>query len=76
MKWSWRIGRIAGIDVFVHATFLILVAWVWLTNALQHGEFNDFLRGLGFILTVFGIIVLHELGHALAARRARPEWCS
>jgi Zn-dependent protease/predicted transcriptional regulator len=69
MKWSWRIGRIAGIDVFVHATFLILVAWVWLTYALQRRAFNDFLHGLGFILTVFGIIVLHELGHALAARR-------
>jgi len=26
MKWSWRLGRVFGIDVFVHATFLVLVA--------------------------------------------------
>lgn len=35
MTWSWRLARIAGIDVRVHATFLILLAWVGLTH-YQH----------------------------------------
>jgi hypothetical protein len=28
MTWSWRLARIAGIDVYVHATFLMVVAWI------------------------------------------------
>lgn len=66
MKWSWRIGRIAGIDLNVHATFLILLAWIAL---------REYQRGLpavasavAYTLAVFAIIVLHELGHAFTAR--------
>lgn len=69
MKWAWRIGRFAGIDVFVHATFLLLVVWVYLENQQSGGSFNSFLHSLLFLLTVFAIIVMHEFGHALAARR-------
>ncbi len=69
MGWSWRIGRIAGIDVFVHPTFLILVTWVGLSHYLAHGDLSEALAGIGFILALFGIVVLHELGHALTARR-------
>ena len=36
MSWSWRIGRIAGIDVYLHFTFLILIAWVALTHYFAH----------------------------------------
>ena len=68
MSWSWRIGRIAGIDVFVHFTFLLLVAWVGLSYYLAHGDPMEGLYGVVFILALFGIVVLHELGHALAAR--------
>jgi hypothetical protein len=32
MSWSWRIGRIAGIDVSVHFTFLLLLGWVALAR--------------------------------------------
>ena len=28
MSWSWKIGRIAGIPIYIHWTFLILIAWV------------------------------------------------
>src|SRR3989304_3540578 len=27
MKWQWKLGRFAGIDVYVHATFLLLIGW-------------------------------------------------
>ncbi len=32
MKWSWKLGRFAGIDVYMHATFLLLVGWVALIH--------------------------------------------
>jgi Zn-dependent protease len=69
MKWSWRIGRIAGIDVYMHATFLILLAWVGISHYVAHQDVGHALRGMAFIITLFGVVVLHELGHALAARR-------
>ncbi|HJQ80218.1 MAG TPA: site-2 protease family protein [Lacipirellulaceae bacterium] len=69
MSWSWRIGRIAGIDVYMHFTFLILVAWFALSHYGANRDPMEALRGVLFILALFGIVVLHELGHALAARR-------
>ncbi|RMF43607.1 MAG: CBS domain-containing protein [Planctomycetota bacterium] len=69
MKWAWRIGRLAGIDVYVHATFLILVIWVGAAHFMRRGSWGDAISGLAFIAALFAIIVLHELGHALTARR-------
>jgi Zn-dependent protease/predicted transcriptional regulator len=69
MGGSWRIGRIAGIDVFVHPTFLLLLIWVVITNYLVHSDPMEAFSGLFFIMSLFGIVVLHELGHALTARR-------
>lgn len=69
MKWSWRIGRIAGIDIFLHATFLILLAWIGIAHYVPRQSWVDVAEGFAFLGALFGIIVLHELGHALAARR-------
>jgi Zn-dependent protease/CBS domain-containing protein len=67
VKWSWRVGRVVGIDLYVHATFLLLLAWV---------AFQEYEQGaaavagaLVYIIVLFAIVVLHELGHALTARR-------
>ncbi len=69
MGWSWRLGRIVGIDVYVHFTFVILLAWIGVAHYLAHYSVAEAVGGLIFICTLFGIVVLHELGHALAARR-------
>jgi Zn-dependent protease len=69
MKWSWKIGRVAGIGIYVHATFLLLLAWVAYTYWRTGQSLLATLEGLGFLLALFGCIVLHELGHALIARR-------
>jgi Zn-dependent protease/CBS domain-containing protein len=69
MKWSWRIAKIAGIGIYMHATFLILVAWIAVTFYAQGGSVLHALYGLLYIGALFGIVVLHELGHALTARR-------
>ena len=36
MKWSIRFARIAGIDLKIHITFLIFLAWIGLTY-YRHG---------------------------------------
>jgi Zn-dependent protease len=69
MRWSFKLGKIAGIDVYVHATFAFLLLWVGYVSFSPRHDVNDVLAGLAFILCLFGIIVLHELGHALTARR-------
>ena len=69
MKWSRRIGRIAGIDVFVHATFPLLLAWIAWREAQQGASMAAIAAAVLLVIAVFGIVVLHELGHALAARR-------
>lgn len=69
MKWAFKIGRFAGIDVFIHATFLLLIGWVALIH-WQHGQsFAAVASGVVFILAVFLCVTLHEYGHALTARR-------
>ncbi len=69
MRWSWRLGRLAGIDVKVHATFVLILAWVGLNHWLAGRGLDGVLSGIFFVLLLFGCVVLHELGHALAARR-------
>ena len=69
MKWSWRIGRVIGIDLYLHATFLILVGYAAYSGYRHRGSWTDAAGGVLFIGAFFGIVVLHELGHCLAARR-------
>jgi len=68
MSWSWRIGKVAGIPINVHWTFLILIAWVLIDSWSRSRDPFTAVAGVGFIVVVFGCIVLHELGHALVAR--------
>jgi Zn-dependent protease/predicted transcriptional regulator len=68
-RWSWKLGRIAGIEVSMHATFLLLLAWVGLGHYLARRRWGDALEGIAFVVALFAIVVVHELGHALTARR-------
>jgi Zn-dependent protease len=68
MKWQWKLGTFAGIDVFVHATFLLLIAWIGYSYWLQYGTLAKVAEGILFILALFVCVVLHEYGHALTAR--------
>lgn len=69
MKWSWRVARIAGIGIYVHATFLFLLAWIALMEYRSAGTLGAVLVAIAYTLAVFAIVVLHEYGHALTARR-------
>lgn len=57
---SWNLGRVAGIDLYLHPSFLILPLMALFTG----GVLGAVLIGL-----VFGCVLLHELGHALMARQ-------
>jgi Zn-dependent protease len=67
MKWSWKIGEYAGIGVYIHATFLLIIGWVVLIHWSQGVAMM--LDGLVFVLALFGCVLLHEFGHALTAKK-------
>lgn len=69
MKWSLSLGRVSGIQVYIHWTFLILVGWIVLQNASRGQSVDQILWAVAFLLAIFLCVFLHELGHALAARR-------
>jgi len=69
MKWSFKVGRFSGIDVFMHFTFILLIGWVAMVHWRQGQSLSAALAGVIFILVVFMCVVLHEFGHALMARR-------
>jgi Zn-dependent protease len=67
MKWSWRIGQLAGIGIYVHATFLLILLWI---GFQEYGLGVRAVAGaMLYIIALFAIVVLHEMGHALTARR-------
>lgn len=69
MRWQWKLGRFAGIDVYVHATFLLLLGWVGYSYWREFQDWTRVFIGILFILTIFVCVVLHEYGHALTARK-------
>lgn len=69
MAWSWKIGRLAGIQLYMHWTFLLLIAFIGYLYFSRGATLAAALLGIAFVLALFGCVVLHELGHALMARR-------
>lgn len=62
MRLSWKLGRVAGIDLFLHPSALLLFFVVPQVMPSPLGTF-------AFVVALLASIVLHELGHALMARR-------
>jgi Zn-dependent protease len=69
MRWSWKLGRVAGITIQVHWTFVILIVWVILLHVMRGAGPAGAAAGVALVLAVFACVVLHELGHALTAKR-------
>ena len=67
MGWSIPILRIAGIQLRIHITFLLLIAWLAFVF-YQTGGSSAAAGGVIFILLLFLCVVLHEFGHAFAAK--------
>ncbi len=69
MRWSLNLGRLAGIRIQLHVTFLMFVAWIAISRGLLTGHLPQALAAVALLLLVFLCVLLHELGHALTARR-------
>jgi len=67
-SWSFPAGHLFGVDIRIHLTFVFLLAFVWFTQSTALGT-TGAMRGLALVGIIFGCVVLHELGHALLARR-------
>jgi Zn-dependent protease/predicted transcriptional regulator len=68
MKWSWKIAEVAGIGIYVHWTFLLIIGWIVMVRLEQQATAVGVLEGVVFVLAIFGCVVLHELGHAITAK--------
>lgn len=68
MRWSFPIGRLLGSELRVHATFLILLAYVG-GSAYSFGGLDAALVNVAYVLALFACVIAHEYGHALTARR-------
>jgi len=58
--WSMGMGRVSGIPIRLHFTFLVLLGWLAVSGPLT---------GLLFVVGVFICVVLHELGHSIVAQK-------
>lgn len=68
---SLPLGRIAGIELRLHLSFFALVALVVALEAVY--GWRAVLSGLGWLVVLFGSVVVHELAHSLLARRRGAE---
>jgi len=68
MTWSFTIARISGTEIRIHLTFLMLLAWIAISAWSAAGA-AAVVDSVLFILALFACVLLHELGHVLAARR-------
>src|SRR5919112_926473 len=73
MGGSFKVGRAFGIDVKVHWTFLLLLAFFGFTAYQNSGSLLSALVTVGIILALFVCVLLHEFGHALVAQRLGIE---
>jgi Zn-dependent protease/CBS domain-containing protein len=67
--WSFPAGRLFGVDIRIHVTFLFLLGFVWFSESLNMGVAGPG-RGLALVAIIFGCVVLHELAHAVVAKRS------
>ena len=69
MKGTFKLGKIAGISLFIHWTFSLLLLFIVYINYKAGQNLTQILWSVLFILCIFLTVLLHELGHALTATK-------
>jgi Zn-dependent protease len=67
MKGALKLGRIAGIEISIHWTFMILIFFIIYNNYKAGNNTEQMLWSVLFVMSIFFTVFLHELGHSLAA---------
>ncbi|HSK86318.1 MAG TPA: hypothetical protein VK902_23365 [Rubrobacter sp.] len=70
---SFKIGRALGIDVKVHWTFFLLLAFFAFAGYLRSGSLLNALITTLVIVALFICVLLHEYGHSVVAQRLGIE---
>lgn len=65
-SWSLKLFRVRGIQLAVHSSFFLLLAWV-AKEGWDADQWNGLLWFVGTFLAFFGCVVLHEFGHSFTA---------
>lgn len=65
-RWAFQIGTMLGTPIRIHATFVLLLIWFGMSAAAAS---RNVPLEIAFVLALFGCVLLHEMGHALMARR-------
>ena len=68
-SWSISVGRLFGVDVRLHLTFVILPMFVFWTEYAAHQGSASGPRDLALVGIILACVGAHECGHMLAARR-------
>ena len=68
-SWSISVGRLFGVDVRIHLTFLILPVFIYWTDYATRQQNANGARDLALVGIILACVAVHEFGHMLAARR-------
>jgi Zn-dependent protease len=67
VSWSLNIGKVAGTVVRLHITFVLFLAWIFVSNYVSSGAAIAW-NSLLFVVLLFLCVLLHEFGHIFTAR--------
>jgi len=65
---SLKLGKVLGIDLYVHGTFWLLPLFIMFSGMSAGVDLATTLTDIAFVFAIFTCVGLHELGHAMAAR--------
>ncbi len=67
MRWSISLGRVGGVQIYLHVTFVLTLLWAAWQGADEYGGVGGAFFGVGAVLSLFLCVLLHELGHSVWA---------
>ncbi|MFM2134902.1 MAG: hypothetical protein RL021_302 [Bacteroidota bacterium] len=68
-KGNISLGAVKGIRIYLHWSFFLLLVYLVVAEMMRGGGWSSAAQLVLLVLAVFATVVLHELGHALTAKR-------